>query len=793
METSTPSVSFPTDAMPPERSYNSLEALRIDINAWAAPRGYAFSVLRSRTYNGRKDIVFTCDRGRRPASEGSGMQERARRCIGCPFSLNAKEDARGSFFVKHRPNQKYHKHNHLPSFSAVAHPAHRRISREDEIQIRNMSRAGIQPKNIRYYLHTTTQPLLIQHDVWNAVAKGKRDLAKGQSNIAALASELNTQGFWNKICTDADGRVTAVIFIYRKSLDYVKSYPEVMLLDYTYKTNKYKMPLLDIVGVDALKRTFCIAFAFLNGEDEDDFGWALSRLRGIYDANGITSPGVILTDRCLACINALGFNDCFPGSYVMLCNWHITNAVTVNCKPSFFRDNGDSGNAERWKEFLDFWNDIVRSPTQDIYEERLKKFKVKYVSTHLDEVGYCIDNWLTLYKERFVKAWIDQYPHFDIKVTSRAEGIHRLIKSHMNHSLIDLFENYKIIKQVLVNQYAELEAAQSRQSASNPSIRASRVIFGTIRGWVSHEALLLIEKQLERLKGQEELPPCTGAFTRTMCLPCAHTIQPYLQEKLHIELSQIHSHWHLRRPGQPTVIIEPRYRFDSADVKSSLPPSSTQREPLLVEAVNESLQPKVKRPPKCSACGVIGHTMKSKSCLLRLEKYRKELEEMDAADAANEAALRLLKTPSPQPAPEPQPLPYGDPQAIYLQYQHNRNEWYSTLPQGVRGTDERYRRATGLPLVYEEARYKQALGWREMGRYCVGRGTRRPWTTEEMNAWIDNEKEEEQRDNEQGDEDFYRDQRNPTHQVHLRRRQGRIYEDQQNRQRLYEQRLNPQR
>ncbi|KAF4331979.1 Mutator-like element transposase [Fusarium beomiforme] len=162
------------------------------------------------------------------------------------------------------------------------------------------------------------------------------------------------------------------------------------------------MPLLDIVGVDALKRTFCIAFAFLSGEDEDDFGWALSRLRGIYDLNGITPPGVILTDRCLACINALGFSDCFPRSYVMLCNWHITNAVTVNCKPSFFSDSGDPENGERWKEFLDFWSDIVRSPTQDIYYERLRKFKVKYVPTHLNEVGYCIENWLTLYKERFL-------------------------------------------------------------------------------------------------------------------------------------------------------------------------------------------------------------------------------------------------------------------------------------------------------------------------------------------------------------------------------------------------------
>ncbi|RYC76812.1 hypothetical protein BFJ63_vAg20311 [Fusarium oxysporum f. sp. narcissi] len=41
------------------------------------------------------------------------------------------------------------------------------------------------------------------------------------------------------------------------------------------------MPLLDIVGVDACQRTFCIAFAFLSGEEEGDFTWALQALRSV--------------------------------------------------------------------------------------------------------------------------------------------------------------------------------------------------------------------------------------------------------------------------------------------------------------------------------------------------------------------------------------------------------------------------------------------------------------------------------------------------------------------------------
>jgi hypothetical protein len=117
-----------------------------------------------------------------------------------------------------------------------------------------------------------------QRDIYNCIAAGKRALAEGQSHIHALAEELNKQGFWSHICLDESDTVTAVIFSHPDSLAYLEAYPEVLIMDCTYKTNKYRMPLLDIVGVDACEKTFCVAFAFLSGEEEEDFKWALSRL-----------------------------------------------------------------------------------------------------------------------------------------------------------------------------------------------------------------------------------------------------------------------------------------------------------------------------------------------------------------------------------------------------------------------------------------------------------------------------------------------------------------------------------
>ena len=85
------------------------------------------------------------------------------------------------------------------------------------------------------------------------------------------------------------------------------------------------MGLLDIIGVDACNRSFCIAFAFLSGENETDYAWALERLRLIYEISQIQMLSVILTDRSLALCNAVAKE--FPGIICLLCLWYANKAV----------------------------------------------------------------------------------------------------------------------------------------------------------------------------------------------------------------------------------------------------------------------------------------------------------------------------------------------------------------------------------------------------------------------------------------------------------------------------------
>jgi alpha-glucosidase len=43
------------------------------------------------------------------------------------------------------------------------------------------------------------------------------------------------------------------------------------VLDSTYKTNKYRLPLLEFVGTTSTEQTFSIGFALLSAEKESNF------------------------------------------------------------------------------------------------------------------------------------------------------------------------------------------------------------------------------------------------------------------------------------------------------------------------------------------------------------------------------------------------------------------------------------------------------------------------------------------------------------------------------------------
>ncbi len=652
---------FADNCLPPEGDHESRDALFKSINTWASARGYAFVTGRStKEKSGRQTITYTCDRACRPPDASKVRQRKTTtRGTNCQFSILAKQSFdKTTWILKHRPGSQFSLHNHEPSQHPSAHPVHRTLSEDDNAKVVSLSNAGIAPKDIRTYIRQNCNTIATQQDIYNRIADVRRDVCEGQSNIHALANQLDREGFWNRMQVGSDGRVTDVLFAHPDSLAYLHAYPDILLLDCTYKTNKYGMPLFDMIGVDACQRSFCIAFAFLSGETEQDYLWALDRLRSLYELSDTRLPSVILTDRCMACMNAIA--TCFPSSASLLCLWHANKAVLRNCQPAFVHQQQQG--TEAWNSFYEFWHSIMRSPDEETYHKRLQEFKQEYLPRNIKEVGYLKITWLDLYKEKIVKAWVDQYPHFGNIATSRVEGIHALLKGHLKTSTLDLFEAWRAIKHALLNQLAELKSNKAKQQIRTP-IELSGTLYSTVRGWVSHEALRKVEEQRKILikKDQFLSPNCTGSFSRSQGLPCVHTLKALLHRNQVLRLEHFHSHWHLDRNGSPKLLLEPRQRSNLVTANSTIPKSSNRREPSEFERVEAVTQPRLatqsrattqsRAQSSCSRCHNLGHIMTSRACPLRFTELL-EPASTEGPPTRSLAPIAPLAPPTP-PAREP--------------------------------------------------------------------------------------------------------------------------------------------
>lgn len=121
----------------------------------------------------------------------------------------------------------------------------------------------------------------VTRTVYNAKAKILEDNLGGRTMIQALLEELGSNGF----AYDVSRQLGTFVFCSSNFYSFNKKYSNVFVMDCTYKTNKYKMPLLDIIGVSSFNTLFYSCFAFLQKEEEDDYVCALRKFSSILGVN----------------------------------------------------------------------------------------------------------------------------------------------------------------------------------------------------------------------------------------------------------------------------------------------------------------------------------------------------------------------------------------------------------------------------------------------------------------------------------------------------------------------------
>jgi hypothetical protein len=196
-----------------------------------------------------------------------------------------------------------------------------------------------------------------------------------RSPINVLFDEFyNTNNFISTFDIDKNGKLKNFLIIYKNSLLLYNQFPTVITIDATYKTNKYKLPLLEIIGFTSTNSSFFICFIFMSNENEINYKWSINQLKNLVFKE--KSPKVIITDCELALINAIESE--LPTATHFLCIWHIQK----NIKSKVLKYIND---IKLVNEFMEEFNKVVYCNTIEEYNKKVIKFN-DYTKTISNEL-----------------------------------------------------------------------------------------------------------------------------------------------------------------------------------------------------------------------------------------------------------------------------------------------------------------------------------------------------------------------------------------------------------------------
>jgi len=553
------------------KTFASMEDALAFWQSWAADHDYAVRKHRSKSRS-KEQIIYKvyveCEcagkkRGTKIPEQYRIRKDQASKACGCPFRGSITEkDGLWSIQITCSDHS-----NHLPLLRPADSAIHRRAAREahPELaqQVANHLQTRIQPKKTMddWLLKNPAAPVVLR-DVYNLFASTKRQRDGGLSPIQALFANLTKENskFLYDSTTDESNALWNLVFFDTTSLDFLRRFPSTIVLDSTYKTNKFNLYLLDIVGVTATNNSFIIGQAFLSAESTEDYIWVLEWVRNYYREAQLPNPRSITTDKAGGLAQAV--TQIFPDSPHLLCIWHINNDVEAHCRELWKKEistTKDHTTAEerstfvesRWTDLRDLWQATIYATTEDEFEASWALITSKYWDEYPEIISYLADTWLC-HKEKFCLAWTNKVTHYGNAVTSRAESIHHAIKKDLPSRLLHLHDVWQLLSLYLTRTANELKHKLGyERSKIKDSHR--KAILVPLHHHISHHA---IDKVLEHCQqfnlfanSEAELIPCTKAFTTTLGLPCAHLVQEKLRANELLQLDNFHPQWYLDNPA----------------------------------------------------------------------------------------------------------------------------------------------------------------------------------------------------------------------------------------------------
>jgi hypothetical protein len=394
---------------------------------------------------------------------------------------------------------------------------------------------------------------------------------------------------------------------------------EVLVMDTTHGTNRYRYYALLISGVSHYGHTAILAVALIRNQATEDFVWVLNHLKSHLSVHAWTAVKTIFTDGDQAMKAAVEL--VMPHASHLRCVWHVQQNIASKSDTWLGKDAEDDVRTE----FKQKVGGILFADDQKAAEEAVVQLYARWPDARCKAY---FDTYILPNLKMFAAYAVNDKLTFNAHSTQRAESIHSLIKRD-NHaekpltimtSAIDFLQTIHSVARRHEEAAVERDARQLQRSLlrgppQGPGSVAcpgqtvyQRVIkrltkyasdiinshFQAISNWTLSQQVLAEEDALtvqqwqcagkrgtERfivtvstpLQGESNYMSCTCGMPANMLLPCSHVM--VLNLRLFgqaVVLDQVGRRWD--RDWRPSPIVpqtQPMQYFSESNDSSAHP------------------------------------------------------------------------------------------------------------------------------------------------------------------------------------------------------------------------------
>jgi hypothetical protein len=194
---------------------------------------------------------------------------------------------------------------------------------------------------------------------------------------------------------------------------------EVIVMDTTHGTNRYRFYLLLLVGVSHFGHSTIMAAALLRNQCQDDFVWVLNQVKAFVGSAVWDRIKTISSDGDAAM--KLAIEAVLPRAFHMRCVWHVQRNIADKCSTWLGKGAEDAV----LHDFSAVANKILFAPSEQAAQQAVQDLYSKYPDPRCRAY---FDSCILPNVPMFASYALKRKVTFGMQSTQRSESIHSLIK-----------------------------------------------------------------------------------------------------------------------------------------------------------------------------------------------------------------------------------------------------------------------------------------------------------------------------------------------------------------------------